>query len=606
MQHIKEEVISISEPDIHNVKWIKPLNGGGWIQYLYINGKWTPITTKSVFNDSCKNIDEIIDESIKKIQAVHVTYDELFNLRENSELSAGTLYRITDYVTTVNDNDEDIGCAGHPFDIIVIATSTCTLSEDARAIWHSESKDDYFWINNAKLPSWKLKYCLDNDIHRFMWADIINGKGVIYNMIDENNNECPYDFKNILFKRFYTNGGGEYNTPISGYYAADHVTPPGFAFKDPGDYMMCYTFTLYGYEQSPDSPPEEIIDLSINSSTSVKNNKVCQLLDTVSDGHITTYGVLKLPDIVFYGTSLGCKVQNNIINGVSNTISGCNIIIKGNSHHTIAINCNDIIINNNSNSIFFGTIESTFNNTINCSILYCHSINIKIYALHVAIIDSTNVDIMNNGNNITILNSTDIKIGGGDNIHIGECADITIGDECYNISIGEFSGTVAEEQIPVGSPIIIGSYCSNLEIGSYVSGVIIGNNCTNIVIDDGTMCVKIGNICNDISLSQASTGIVSSGKFKYITIGDGCSKINFEEDCSNITICNDVRNFEITRKSGINLSNITVREFVSTVAPFSAELKNGYVIEGLPNSTEIMVYSPAEIAKKVIQTNGQS
>jgi hypothetical protein len=45
--------------------------------------------------------------------------------------------------------------------------------------------------------AWELKYCLDNDTTRFAWADEENGKGVIYYMKDEKNNECPYDFKNI-------------------------------------------------------------------------------------------------------------------------------------------------------------------------------------------------------------------------------------------------------------------------------------------------------------------------------------------------------------------------------------------------------------------------
>lgn len=53
----------------------------------------------------------------------------------------------------------------------------------------------------ANIPAWELKYSLDNDTNRFAWADEENGKGVIYWMKDEHNNECPYDFKNIQFKR---------------------------------------------------------------------------------------------------------------------------------------------------------------------------------------------------------------------------------------------------------------------------------------------------------------------------------------------------------------------------------------------------------------------
>ena len=54
------------------------------------------------------------------------------------------------------------------------------------------------FINN-NLTSWEIKYCIDNDTNRFSWADNEKGRGVIYYMKDEFNNECPYDFKNILF-----------------------------------------------------------------------------------------------------------------------------------------------------------------------------------------------------------------------------------------------------------------------------------------------------------------------------------------------------------------------------------------------------------------------
>ncbi len=68
------------------------------------------------------------------------------------------------------------------------------------------SELDYF--ANSKLEAWKLKYCLDNDTSRFAWADEVNGKGVIYRMIDEFNNDVPYDFKNI---RYLTRPGFTYS-----------------------------------------------------------------------------------------------------------------------------------------------------------------------------------------------------------------------------------------------------------------------------------------------------------------------------------------------------------------------------------------------------------
>ena len=61
------------------------------------------------------------------------------------------------------------------------------------------------WFDESNLGAWTLKYSLDNDTDRFAWADTENGKGVIYYMRDEFGNEAPYDFKNILYKRYGLN-----------------------------------------------------------------------------------------------------------------------------------------------------------------------------------------------------------------------------------------------------------------------------------------------------------------------------------------------------------------------------------------------------------------
>lgn len=102
-------------------------------------------------------------------------------------------YRITDYAcTTTQANTQSVG---HPFDVIITADSENTLNEEARAVQHEG--DTYF--ADCDLNAWKIWYCLDNDNTRFAWADSVNGKGVIYRMIDEWNNDVPYDFKNIMY-----------------------------------------------------------------------------------------------------------------------------------------------------------------------------------------------------------------------------------------------------------------------------------------------------------------------------------------------------------------------------------------------------------------------
>ena len=75
----------------------------------------------------------------------------------------------------------------------------------------------YFSTNGADPSKWALKYCIVNDTNRFPWASS-SGKGVIYYMKDEWNNECPYDFKGILFT---INNESKYTFDAGGNSASD-------------------------------------------------------------------------------------------------------------------------------------------------------------------------------------------------------------------------------------------------------------------------------------------------------------------------------------------------------------------------------------------------
>ena len=177
---------------------------------------------------------------LKGIQGV--TYAELKNLRDTNKLNAGQWYRITDYSTTVA-NDTESRSAGHPFDLLVVATSPNTLSEEARAIRSSRDTDDYF--ADANLSAWKVWYCLDNDATRFAWADTENGKGVIWRMVDEWQNDCPYDFKNVQFKRYLASTSSDVlSDSINGQYYAYNGEMNNVEIADEEDFVWAYTFTL--------------------------------------------------------------------------------------------------------------------------------------------------------------------------------------------------------------------------------------------------------------------------------------------------------------------------------------------------------------------------
>ncbi len=186
---------------------------------------------------------EIVDFTPTAI--VNLTYNELKELRDNSNLKPSQYYRITDFVTTVA-NDPEARSAGHPFDIIVMASEKNKLQEECYAIQHEN--DEYF--ANCNLAAWKIWYCLDNDNTKYAWADTANGKGVIYRMIDEWNNDCPYDFKNVQFKRYWANGinvtkqeGEPKNIILQGYYGTVSNTDIFTEGIDADDYLFCFTFT---------------------------------------------------------------------------------------------------------------------------------------------------------------------------------------------------------------------------------------------------------------------------------------------------------------------------------------------------------------------------
>jgi hypothetical protein len=208
---------------------------------------------------------------------VEVTWQELKDKRDAGLLTPGQQYRITDYECTTT--QVDTRSAGHQFDIIVVADSVNKLNENARATQHEG--DTYF--ANSKLEAWQLMYCLDNDTSRFAWADEVNGKGVIYRMIDEFNNDVPYDFKNIQFKRMLLDG--QYD-------------------EDSGAETWVYTFSCY------DTDSKGVLDATMvsgyllnnsgNETTFTSENKI-EVYTLSGDGDYDTevLGLAWLNEIVF-------------------------------------------------------------------------------------------------------------------------------------------------------------------------------------------------------------------------------------------------------------------------------------------------------------------
>ena len=194
-------------------------------------------------------------------ETINTTWANLKSARDNSTLIPGQWYRITDYVTTTM--QENTQSAGHQFDIIVRADDVNVLNENAFAAKHSGDTyftnagakleawqlkytlDNKYWslvphgeqivymggilnyigtivVDDTTYYKWERNYCslstsvgdtlyyYDSKNERlfdsgytiidYIPSSDANGKGTIYWMKDEFDNECSYDFKNIQFK----------------------------------------------------------------------------------------------------------------------------------------------------------------------------------------------------------------------------------------------------------------------------------------------------------------------------------------------------------------------------------------------------------------------
>ena len=98
-------------------------------------------------------------------------------------------------------NQEDTNCALYMF---MVNSTGAGAYLNSNKIFHWPEQIDETWfrqtksLQNCDYNKWQIWYDLDN-ISNYSWSNA-DGKGVIYRMIDEYGNDCPYDFKNIIMK----------------------------------------------------------------------------------------------------------------------------------------------------------------------------------------------------------------------------------------------------------------------------------------------------------------------------------------------------------------------------------------------------------------------
>lgn len=320
-----------------------------------LNAIGTAIQAADRANEAAEAADAVRNELALALH-IPITHASLLALRNAGELTKGAFYRITDYECTTT--QADTRSANHPFDIFVQALDERTLSENASAI--QRDGDTYF--AGAKLEAWQLKYTIDNDATRFAWADS-EGKGIIYRMIDEHDNDCPYDFKNL---QFYNNGNWYYTFSQDGrdLSLTDYCV---------GNYILPHTNQNFsdGTTAVKTIIPMVVFDMKSNASGKFAGILHNNISVPMTKGYFagTRITANEWYDVVGGGNGLvayASIISSGIIYG--NHISGpCSNFEVGTTTPISAFYANNIILPNYQIGVFKCSCSVFNNNTLNLS-----------------------------------------------------------------------------------------------------------------------------------------------------------------------------------------------------------------------------------------------
>ena len=571
---------------------------------------------------------------------VSTTYAELKALRDTSGLSIGTWYRITDYDTTVY-NNANARAAGHPFDVLVMATDVNQLSEDAKAVHSARDTEGYF--AHANLAAWKLKYSLDNDSAKFAWAsdggekwivtlpelgamdltpvstndstyegfpykfasnvqgmavevyfahlelqegeafipnviyiaamgqamtnqfpvtEIVHenqtpGKGVIWEMVDEYNNLCSYDFKNVQFKRSLIvatkEDPSEDECAFYGKYVGQAmeelpVLPEGYAI-DSNDSKYLYTYSV------------------IAADGSVEDNSMGIDLTSAGMGIIHLCALNRMRENV-NASSFALDLNNNVFVATCNSADEMmNLIVMGNTFGTLCMG----------NTFVNAAMENTFGND-------CYRNSFGNYFYRNSF-----------GNNCY------------DNSFGNECYSNSFGNDCCYNSFGNYcSGNTCGNYFQYNSfgnncyYNSFGNDCWYNSFGNYCYYNSFGNSCYENSFGNDCYRNSFGNECYSNSFGNYCSGNTCGNYFQYNSFGNGCNNNDILDNVRYITVFEGVQYVSIGSTSGYvqyaQVLNGTSGSGSSSKLKIDFAVGKNYTqVAGKNSSGELKIWVPADI-----------
>ena len=400
--------------------------------------------------------------------------------------------------------NNDVSLLGEDFHVPYISTYDNMVGGNETQISISireEFNRNYFKNLGCNLSAWKIWYSLDNNNDRFAWADS-NGTGVIYRMIDEWGNDCPYDFKNIQFTKTTDDETiTSYTFSWRKEYTLDVSTPTkridikdtsiagnnGLLLDDKGDIPGVHNNVIKAY----------------TSGNKQYLNNICFCSSFDYDGYYhmcinNSFG----NDC--YNNSFGNDCYNNIFgnscyNNTFGDICRINIFGYGCSHNTFG----DEFINNTFNDGCFG---NTFGNGCKTS---------------------------NFGNscwgNTFGNNCLYITFG-------NDCKYITFGNGCYLNTLANGCTNIIFGDVCINNTFNVG--CEDFEFGNWCWNNTFGNYCFFFTFGNGCGNNYFGSNCADNTFGNNCSRNMFGNTCGYIFFGDYCKNNTLGSNCDNIIFGN--------------------------------------------------------------------
>ena len=526
-----------------------------------------------------------------------VTYNELVDLRDNSQLIPGRQYGIIDYVTMTA--QEDTQSANHQFDVLVLATSENTLSEEARAIQHDG--DEYFSTSN--LDAWKIWYSLDNDTYRFGWA--INRTEIRYNssacsinsdLVNDNNIITPFKASYYVFNDDTI--FGNYTTPREEtvnsedlFYEFGYLQEPNGVsanlcifksnpdiYEDEGvDYQDMFFYRGVELFEDVEYDKWEKFELLSDGTVSVTNsfiytNRIVTGDIIIEENEILGKGIIyrmidewnndcsyDFKNILFKnindkfdhnwyytfswvnegGNIEDLTIRQDLINDVNQIIGTKNNIIKPFNEDTNSqkLNRNIFISKYDYDGFFYGCYNNILGKNCYNNIFRNHSFN---FTLGVNCAGNTfgndchsntfGDECCNNTFGNECCNNT-FGNGCGANTFGDDCDTNTFGNDCYDNTFGHsyHSNTFGNSCRENTS----GNNCNNNTFGEGCASNTFGNNCQHNTFANNCVNNTFGDVCHNITLGESC---------QHNTFGDGCDNNSLGDGCLYNVFGNDSQN----------------------------------------------------------------